>query len=344
MLIASTLTFLHYRKTGYRYAFYMMLAWLFAALWCIGEGTAHLFLSPFIYRFGMYAMIIVGFSLILLVDHLSKESVDPIKVTILGAISAYIIFSSLDPNNITLFQFANKETGIILTGHFLYAQSSLNIFIGVLIIYYFGKIFINSPKNLKVYSGLFFFSAMLMGIVPMILIAIEFYLYIPAINALLVGISTLLITIILILQPKLAYILPFKAVKLTVIETTGGLPLFNYTWRTGEVLVDDDLFSGMIHGISQLFEETLHRGIIKEINLAQAVLILQREEETSVASILISTKSSKSLKNALVSFHKKFIEQFSQQLKIFGTGGDTSYFKNASELVLQCFPFIPEYE
>ena len=343
MLIASLLSFLHYRKTGYRYALYMMLAWLFLALWCIGEGTAHLFLSPFIYRLGMYAMIPVGFSLILLVDHLSKESVDPTKMTILGAISAYIVFSSLDPNNIVLFQFANKETGIVLAGHFLYAQSALNIFLGFLTIYYFAKIFLNSPKNLKLYSGLFIFSAMLMGIVPMILIAIKFYLYAPAINALLVGISTILITIILILQPKLAYILPFKASKITIIETNGGLTLFSYTWLEGEVLVDDELFAGMIHGISMLFEESFKKNI-REINMLKAVLILEKAEGVPIACILISNKTSKSLRNALNSFCKKFTEQFSQEIKRFGVGGETSPFNTASELVLQCFPFIPEYD
>ena len=81
-------------------------------------------------------------------------------------------------------------------------------------------------------------------------------------------------------QPKLAYVLPFRASRLTILDSVRGICIFNHIWdKTSKV--DDDLFGGMMQGISGILKETVHRGNIRQIELEQAILLVYREETVS---------------------------------------------------------------
>ena len=116
--------------------------------------------------------------------------------------------------------------------------------------------------------------------------------------------SSILWGLIFVKQPKLAYILPFKAVRLTVIETNGGIPLFTHAWSS-EGLIDDSLFTGMLHATSQFMDESLKRGNVHEVHLEKAILLIQSSEKYPISSILLVTKSSRSLRHALNKFAER---------------------------------------
>ena len=163
----------------------------------------------------------------------------------------------------------------------------------------------------------------------------------PGGAGLIFSIGSLFIVIAFTRQPKLAYIHPFKALRVTVIESKGGLPLFTHTWRAGEGLMDDTLFSGMMHAIGQFVQESLQRGGVRVIELDQGHLILKKSNQFQVICVLIANKPTKILRNALNCFAERFFKQFSQY---FSDPTDKDKFKPASKLIEICFPFIPEYD
>lgn len=144
--------------------------------------------------------------------------------------------------------------------------------------------------------------------------------------------------IIILKYPEIVTILPFKALRLVIIETESGIPIFNHDWESRNVLAQEDLFSGMLQGISMILTESVNRGNVNEVILDDAVLIMERSKEYPVACVLVSTKSSRYLKQALKSFSTRFFIEFKDS---FSMPHDTSKFDPAENLVNEFFNFLP---
>ena len=153
------------------------------------------------------------------------------------------------------------------------------------------------------------------------------------------AIGFLLISIAIYKEPKLLFILPFKASRIAVINKA-GLPFFSYNWNPNDELIDDTLFSSMLTGISGILQESLRKGDIREIHLAQAVLLIKTSDPQSITFVLVSSRSSQIIRNALDVFAERFLEEYSDDLTAPFINQDT--FQPASKLVEQSFPFIPE--
>jgi hypothetical protein len=68
-------------------------------------------------------------------------------------------------------------------------------------------------------------------------------------------------------------------------------------------------------------------------------MILNYNESRQVVFVLLATKATKSLRQALDFFATRFFEMF--DMNDFNAG-EIAPFKAASELVAECFGFIPE--
>ena len=73
----------------------------------------------------------------------------------------------------------------------------------------------------------------------------------------------------------------------------------------------------------------------------RAVLLIQHDKDFSIASILIASKSCKSLRYGLKRFNEKFITVFS---KILDEERKVGEFEETREIVNNVFDFIPSYK
>jgi hypothetical protein len=208
-------------------------------------------------------------------------------------------------------------------------------------LYYSLLIYRNAPKKLKSLSYLNVIAGFLFVVVVPITILLVNIVKISTLNLIPTGIAFLLVAIAFASQPKLAFILPFKALRLSVIETNSGISLFTHVWSKMDDLIDDQLFSGMLQGISQILNEALKKGEIRDINLEKATLMIKRSDEYSIACVLVATKSSRTLRHALNSFAERF---FTKYAPYFSKPHNMDNFNSASELVEERFSFIPEYD
>ncbi|TXT62493.1 MAG: hypothetical protein BAJALOKI1v1_920002 [Promethearchaeota archaeon] len=133
--------------------------------------------------------------------------------------------------------------------------------------------------------------------------------------------------------------MPFRAIRLTIIHTEGGIPLYNYNWSDYEI--GESLFSSMIQGISLVLKESVKGGDIQEIHMRKAVLLLKKSFDYPVVCVLVSTKASKCLEDTLTAFSTKFFQQYSP---FFSDPSDIDPYQNTTELIEEFFPFIPSYE
>src|SRR4030042_4631539 len=148
-------------------------------------------------------------------------------------------------------------------------------------------------------------------------------------------------TIAFIKREQLAFLLPFRALRLTVMHMDGGIPVFNYTWKSGQHLIDEYLFTGMIQGLRLILRESVLRGEFRDITLDEASIIVNRVKDSSVMSILVCMKTSRVLRLALSTFTKKFVEKYQTAIK---NPADSSQFEGAENLVHECFNFLPDFD
>jgi hypothetical protein len=278
-------------------------------------------------------------------DSVSKESVDPVKMSITHILGAIVVFTSLSPDAIIIGEREGLPgiMSIYSNSWFKNMGALMLLYMGIIILIYCGKIFFESPKNLKKYARLNFIGAILAAVLTPIGYVLNINDFIPGFTNLIMSIGLLLVAISFAKEPKIGYVLPFKALRLTIINTTSGLSLYTHDFTKNNVFVDDGLFSGMMQGISGILSESLRKGNVNEISLDSAHLLVGRTNEgKDLGFILIVTKSTIGLRNALTKFSQEFIRVYSKEIK--KDLNEVSKFNGASAIVSTCFPFVPEYE
>ena len=229
-----------------------------------------------------------------------------------------------------------------LIAWFKYSGEILLIFLGFVIVIYIARIYLASPKSLKKYASIVFIGALLATLITPIGFLGGISDSVPGLTNLVMGIGLLLVAIGFAKEPKLGYVLPFKALRLTIINTESGIAIFTHDWTKDESLVDNVLFSGMMQGISGILNESLKKGNIKEIILDKANLLIEHSPENpQTACILVATKSTIGLRTALTNFTHLFVKEFAA---VLGNTNEISQFDRASVFVDECFPFVPIYE
>lgn len=341
LLVPCLLFFYQFIKRRERFILLMTLSWFFWALFIIISLLSIFYTSVALVKLGGVLMVPVAFSLFLFIDSISRESVDPKKLVIITAASMAYLIIHLTPGSIIFIRFPNGHLYFNATAADFLTYSSLMLLIEGNSIFFLAKIYHNAPKNLKYYASIGFYSQILAGCIFGISGALNLETLVPGISYLILGFGTLPLSIVFLKKPQMAFVLPFKALRLMVIETHIGIPLFTHIWNVKEDSVSEGLFSGMLQGISLILNESVKRGNVREIHLEQAVLLMQRSEKFTVACVLVATKSSRSLRQALDAFADKFFKKFSP---FFSEPSNIDNFETASDLIKDYFSFIPKYD
>jgi len=277
--------------------------------------------------------------MILFLDSISRETVDPVKILLMASASTTLIIYSLPTDAIIPFPLQNGDFGWDWSGNFKFGVLFILVIVGVLFFYTVLKICLHSPPKFRIHSIVLLIGAFLLGILPLIYVATNLNLVYLGIEGIIMGVGAIICAIVIWRHPQIIFILPFEAVSLTVISTRSGIPLYSHSWKESSMTVNDTLFSGMIQGISGILNEAVHKGNIREIRMDEGLLTINHNKESEVAFVLISTKTSKVLRNGLALFAQKFVLEFRNALK---TPEMLDAFTRASEWIPEIFSFIPE--
>jgi hypothetical protein len=269
-------------------------------------------------------------TIVLHADAISRDTVDPVKLIIISVLA----------------------TGAATSEGFVFIII-LQVFSLVVWVYYAWKIHVNAPKSINRFSWLYlagvlvFVAGSLYGATGFIPKEIMPSTMLTVIDGLrwepILGIAFVIISIAYAKAPNLVNILPFVAVRLSIVDIKAGIALYNHDWARRDDLIHEDLFSSMLSGISMILNESVRKGNIREIQLDNARLLLERSDEYSIAFVLITTHPTKTLRNALVVFAKRFTTRYADVLSEQGKDIEIGKFRSTIELVHDCFPFAVEY-
>ena len=308
-------------------------------------ALSDVFLSIPIATIGYCLQFPVPFFLIGSLDIINRDSIDPIKMIFCGLIVGAGSIIALTPNLFIIDP--DGLRGVITNSLAGSAAIEYLIISGLILVYpcanvfyYFRKIYLHATPSLKKWARLALIGAYNFSIViPCIVIfKIDKYVPIPAFFALMNIIAYLCICIAFIKSPRLAFILPSRLARITIFETTGGLPLYSYKWESEgqQIAADGDLFTSMIHGVSLLMKESVNRGKIRDIRLDDGILMLYHHEKYPIAVVLIATRYTRFLQECLKQFLDSFIEQNESKLQ---NVYEISQFIGSEKLVDQYFSF-----
>ncbi len=331
----SMIVFKQFVKKKYRPSLYLSIAWLG---FCLEALLATISLiakandepDDFFLRLSYFCLAPGFLGVLAVVDYISRDGIEPrrfvIVVLILG-LNTVILFLPFEEMVLSISYYIVIGLGLIISTY-------------TFILYI--KIYRSVPMYLKHSASMNLLGSFCVSVLYVItnILEVAFPGSFPPISRLFEAAGALIQTIAFAWHEQLFYILPFKAQRLIVYDTEKGISLFVHDWSREGQLIDEDLFSGILQGVSMLVNESIQKGHVQEIKMERGVLLINHDNIHPIAFVIIASKSSQVLNDGLATFRRIFVQRFESK---FGEKERTDQFEAARELVTKCFPFVPQF-
>jgi len=313
---------------------YIRLAIFSFSVFIFFDGLSILYVSKFLGIITGFILIPLTLSLVVGVTYITKESFYSYGFIVVVGLSVLFLYLGFQPNAI-IIQIQEGNIWLLWTGLFSSIAMILSAITTVYIFYWGIKTLKNAPFLIKKEAYLFFLGIFFGSVVAMIfyiLYLIEPFYILASNISLLIGI--LIITLSVMIEPKLLYILPFIVYRI-VVKDREGYPLFDHDWSKSEI--SENIFTGFINAIQLMSEEIMNIGGLLDIQLKDGILILHESENITVG--LITSKSSKLLSSSVTNFTRDFENKFEKILK--EGNKDMKEYESAQELIERHFSNFP---
>ncbi|MFX1389326.1 MAG: hypothetical protein ACFE9Z_04590 [Promethearchaeota archaeon] len=273
------------------------------------------------------------FFFILFFNNIIQESYYTIGLILTCCLGFLLIFLATQPNIVQVV-IENGSEKFVLTGliNIIYKIFNL-LFVSYLFVWGL-KTWLNSPFYQK-RKSFFCFIGSLIFFSGFIFDTFQSGFPILSIFTLLSNFFGLLIyTIILSINVKILYVLPYTVYRISVRDNNGN-PLYDHDWT--DMNITETVFTGFLNAIEIMSEEVMHVGGILDINLNKGILFVIRTKYITVG--LLASKSSKLLRDCVINFANDFEVKFERFLKVSCT--DMKEYKSAYELITKYFSIIP---
>ncbi|MFX1427604.1 MAG: hypothetical protein ACFFBE_14205 [Promethearchaeota archaeon] len=334
ILIAALLTYFEPKTKRIKSLLFMRIGMILLTGFFYFDGLNILFLDHTLSRISLLLLVfgiglfLIGVSLVV-TD--SYNSVFLILYSCIGAISCYLAFQPGLIKTVTEAGYLNVNWVGILSfmGDILQG-------IGSLIIMYWGlKTWLNVPFLIRREALIYLTGIILIGPVTLIIYILYYFdpLFILWANSLFC-LGMLIYNIAILMEPKVLYILPFTVYRI-IIKDREGAPLYDHDWT--ESSINENIFTGFLNAVQLMSEELMNIGGLLDINLEHGILIVYESKYITVG--LVSSKSSKLLRDSVVEFTQDFERKFERELKKLEK--DMDQYLGAFELVEKHFSNFP---
>ncbi len=327
-------------KTRYQHSLLLCVIWISYIGWGVFQGISKLLLNKPLYWFTGIFLTAVLVSIILFGESLENDINISKSLLLVLILQSLIVLVLYDENLIVQERYPNNELGLVLNQPFVQAIMFLEILLSTIyVVIIMIKILRAVPPSMKAKSLIALVGVIIFSSIGIFYIMLGGASLLPGLNMLFTFLGSLLFGFSFMKEPKMLHILSFKMLRLQVIDTSSGLGLYSHTWKAGLEIGNEDLFSGMVQGVSLIVQESIRRGTVEEIKLSKGILIINRIPNSSIACVLVATKSTAPLRQALMNFAQKFNDRFRDKFHLIN---EVSQFDPASAIVAESFPFLWE--
>ena len=312
------------------------VSWLIQALFWYLDSAAHFYYSRFLMRMAFIPQSIGVPCMFIFIELIKKENVNPIKMIALALIETMFLMFLFMPGSLEVI----PGYGVHFIGPTRYIQI---IWLAYYVFFYLSwsfQTYRKAPQELKRLVSYLLFGSIMFSMATTAFYALGTISRLANPMGFIVhGIGALITILVLLKEPSIIYILPFKAYRLTVFETSEGTTLVKHDWAELRS-IDENVFSMLIQATRSVLNEIINKGEVRKIDLDKAVLMVQHDVKYPIVSVLVTSKSCKSLQYGLKAFHDQFISNYVTNLDNLK---DPTQFKDAEDLIEKIFDFIPEH-
>ena len=334
LLVIVILTYIMPKTKKITSLFYIRLAMFSMSLYFLFEAISFLFMSIFLHRIHTILIFPTTIFIVIGINYTMKESFMSITFIAAFGLGILICYLAFQPDTIKT-AFENGYPTIIWIGLIAIIAILIELILLIAGFYWGLKSWINAPFLIKKEASLFFTGICIFTIFSGILYLFSFWIpilkYLSDISMVL---GLIIITIAILREPKLLYILPFTIYRI-IVKDREGFPIFNHDWSESEI--NDTLFTGFINAVQTMSEEIMRIGGLLDINLQDGILIVHDSEYITVG--LVASKSSKLLNDSLINFSLDFEKIFERLLK--KSCRDMSEYESAYLLIEKHFSNFP---
>jgi len=310
IFVAVILTYFEPRTKKIRSLTFIRMGMLFTALYFVFDLLANLFLSTIFARLYPLMLIFSTTSFVIGINFMIKESFNSILLIITIGAGVLFCYLAFQPNAVG-FEVEGGYLNINPVGMFEVLEDFFTFFIIIPVFYWGLKTWLNAPLLIRKEALIFFIGIIIIapitsGIFVLYYLDPVFILY----SDITLSIGVFMMCIAIYLEPKILYILPFSVYRIFVKDRDGN-PLFDHDWSESDI--SEPIFTGFINAVQLMSQEVMNIGGLLSIDLAEGILILKESDYITVG--LVSSKSSKLLKDSLIGFSKDFEEKFQRKLK-----------------------------
>jgi len=315
---------------------YLRLGIISMGVFMLLEAISPLFLIESLSVVSGFFVVLAAIFIVMGVNYTLKESYMSLGLLIVIAASSVLIYLAFQPGIVNIVNSDGYVT-IRWQGLFSLIGDGLVLYIEGYVFYWGIKTWLNAPFLIKKEATIFF-----LGIIVFSPVVVIFYLlyYINGLMLIIADIFSIIGFVILIIaierEPKLLHILPFKIFRI-LVKDRHGFPLFDYDWSESKIA--ENIFTGFINAVQLMSEEVMTIGGLLDINLQKGILIVHESDNVTVG--LVSSKSSKLLRDSVLKFTRDFESKFKKQLENSLT--DMEKYETASELIEKYFSNFPSH-
>ena len=336
--VGGIITCIYAIKRKNRLIFLFSAMWLLYALFWFIDAAAHYNYSTFLMAIAIIPQLIGVPCIIVFIELSRKEHVSPANISILFILEFLVLAAT--------FLLPASENYEVIQGYGVHNKGILRIFQVIFLLYFVTQYFLwslqtwrKAPIEYKRLSLWLLFGSSLFSIITVLMYAMGGIIKIfNSIAFFTNGIGAFITIIAILKDPKIIYILPFTAYRVLVLDTKEGIALFKHDWAELEE-IEENIFSMVLQAVGSILDEILKKGEVREIQMDRAVLLIQHDKRYPIASVLVSSKSTKSLRIGLKLFNDQFILNFYNENVDFH---EVSKFSEANTLVNSIFDFVPE--
>jgi len=334
ILVAASLTYFGPRTKKIRSLFFIRLGMIFMVVFFVFDLLANLFLSTILARIYPIMLFPITMFFIIGVNLMIKESFNSIILIIAFGAGILLCYLAFQPDAVG-FEFEGVYLTVNPVGMFEVLEDFFSFFIIMPVFYWGLKTWLNVPILIRKEALIFLIGIIILA--PITLGVFVFYYWDPSFilySDITLSLGVFVICIAIYKEPKILYILPFSVYRIFVKDRE-GYPLYDHDWSESDI--NESIFTGFINAVQLMSKEVINIGGLLSIDLTEGILILNESKYITVG--LVSSKSSKLLRDALIGFTKDFEVTFQRILK--KSIRDQKEYVSASALIEKYFSNFP---
>ncbi len=291
-------------------ATFIVIAWLFLGALFILDAISTIILNVVMNIIGNLLPYYACVALLVGLNYNRKETYNSFILLLLVVFGVLFHISGFLPG----LDSVQVEEGVLVfawSGYFSFFGYATYIISSALILYWGITARLHAPLEIHRAANVFLLGTIFIGFVNVLFYLLAFWFpFLNFISNTFTLVGSLILVFIINKEPKLFYILSFSIYRISVFDHQGHT-LFNFDWS--KLVFKNSTFTKYLDVLQNVSNDLIKIGGIIDLNFKIGVVIVN--ETKFITTVLVASRSSTLLRDALINFSEDFEAEFESYLR-----------------------------